>query len=86
MIIGGDGEQGVERGIAGFYGIREVRKERELVLWREGNSEAGFVEGEGVIVEVSVKRGGDVGKRGVTVGVGEPEASSHCSRAGALIL
>ena len=34
---------------------------------------------------MSVKRRGDVGKRGVMVGVGEPEASSHCSGAGALI-
>jgi len=86
MIIGGDGEQGFERGIAGFYGIREVRKERELVLWREGNSEAGFVKGEGVVIEVSVERGGDIGEREVMVGVGEPEASSHCCWACALIL
>lgn len=86
MVISGDRDQGLDRGVIGFCNCREVGEEGELVLGRKGDFEAGFVEGEGVIVEVSVERGGDVGERGVVVGAGEPEASSHCSRAGALRL
>lgn len=86
IVISGDRDQGLDRRVIRFCNCREVGEEGELVLGRKGNFEAGFIDGEGVIVEVSVERGGDVGEGGVVVGAGVPEASSHCSRAGALRL